>query len=151
MREPICSQVQLSTWRKSWADIPATGDTRYWPPSAWMCGIYGPKLEQPWEQQYVEQLDVFALAKLALEVYFGLASSDHTAWAAWNEVAEFATEAWTLQQTCSLKYVHGSHAAGNPEETAEELYEQLIKSDMPFGLNQRLQRFSEVSPSTTII
>jgi hypothetical protein len=88
-----------------------------------------PKLAQPWLNQYVEQIDRFALGRVALEVFF--ASGEEKAAASWDAYAKFAQETWETITMWSYKQVGGPKAAGDPRVSADEVWQRLLRSDIP--------------------
>ena len=54
-------------------------------------------------------------------------------------------QVWELQSTCSLKHANGQRSAGDPEETAQDLWHRILAEDIPKGMNERLQALSQAT------
>ena len=88
-----------------------------------------PILSQPWFQQYLEQLDRFALARCALEVFFGAGGGAGAPKAAFTAYATFAQRTWEKLTIWSFKQI--GQAAGDPCVSADQLWQGLQRADVP--------------------
>jgi serine/threonine protein kinase len=142
--------VDLRAWRGasgpgSWAVLPAAGDNRYWPPSAWMRFFQAPRpprLAPPWHMQYCEHLDRYALALVVLEVFFAQSGKEarfERLEATWTAYRSFAQQTWQNLTTWSFKQVGGPRAAGDPRVTADQAWQELLRADIPRLATARLQ------------
>jgi len=157
--------VEATAWRAEWAQRTPAGDVRYWPPASWVRFLRSPAAlvhaGPAWVDQYVTQLDDYALGIMGVEVLCSLLPEQPqfaALQAAWRAYEDLTHQAWVQCHVFSVKHVFGAGAAGDRTTPALAEWNKLLGLQVPPRLTElakhlqwQLAKASKAAPVCEVI